>query len=34
MHRLLWAALFVATVVTAWSLVDYASAVYRGLKTG
>ncbi len=34
MHKLLWAALFIATLVTAWSLVDYALAVYRGLKTG
>jgi CDP-diacylglycerol--glycerol-3-phosphate 3-phosphatidyltransferase len=34
MHKLLWAALFIATLVTAWSLIDYASAVYRGLKTG
>ncbi len=32
MQRLLWWTLFIATVVTAWSLVDYALAVYRGIK--
>jgi CDP-diacylglycerol--glycerol-3-phosphate 3-phosphatidyltransferase len=29
---LLWSALLVATLVTAWSLVDYGLAVYRGLR--
>lgn len=33
-QMLLWTALFLATLVTAWSLIDYAAAVYRGLKTG
>ncbi len=33
MQRLLWAALLLATLVTLWSLVDYALAVYRGLKS-
>lgn len=34
MHKLLWAVLFVATLVTGWSLFDYALSVYRGLKAG
>ena len=32
-QRWLWAALFLATLVTLWSLVDYALAVFRGLKS-
>jgi CDP-diacylglycerol---glycerol-3-phosphate 3-phosphatidyltransferase len=32
MSTLLWTALLVATLVTTWSLIDYALAVYRGLQ--
>jgi CDP-diacylglycerol--glycerol-3-phosphate 3-phosphatidyltransferase len=30
---LLWSALLIATLVTAWSLIDYGLAVYRGLQS-
>lgn len=32
-NTLLWSALLIATLVTAWSFIDYALAVYRGLQT-